>query len=321
MALSEQQLGWKPTFQREQGTEEPPASPGVSVPPGLGRPSFWRRIAMRFRNRVALVRSRIGFVIRPAQEPHGLPGPLVVSITSYPKRFKTLTFTLRSLLSQSVRPEKVVLWVGRDAIPGLPDAVRQLQSHGLEIRETDDIGPFTKIIPALQEFPDAFIVTADDDVFYPPDWLARLVKAWPGDFNRIVCHRAHRVTFAPNGVPLPYAQWRFEVSGPETSDSLFPTGVGGVLYPPGSLGAGVLDRAAFEALCPKADDLWLYFMGRMSGSTYMLIGPHRPIALWPGSQRVALYHGNVVDGGNQIQLDRLIAHFGWPSPPAPPHAG
>ena len=55
-------------------------------------------LSLHFRNRMALVRSRIGFVIRTAQEPHGLPGPLVVSITSYPKRFKTLAFTLRSLL-------------------------------------------------------------------------------------------------------------------------------------------------------------------------------------------------------------------------------
>lgn len=256
--------------------------------------------------------SRIGFARRGEGEQHGLPRPLIVSITSYPKRFETLAPTLRSLLSQRIRPDKVVLWTAPETMHLLPENVLELQPFGLDIRPTEDIGPFTKIVPALKAFPDAFIATADDDVFYGREWLAMMVKAWPGDFHHIVCHRAHRVTYAADGKPKPYAQWTFEVSGPETSDSLFPTGVGGVLYPPGSLGTTVVERELFQALCPQADDLWLYFMGRRSGSRYVLVGPRRPVVNWPGSQRVALYHANVRDGGNQVQLERLIAHFGWP---------
>jgi len=45
----------------------------------------------------------------------------------------------------------------------LPADVLELAPFGLDIRPTEDIGPFTKIVPALKAFPDAFIATADDD--------------------------------------------------------------------------------------------------------------------------------------------------------------
>ena len=42
---------------------------------------------------------------------HSLNGKLVVSLTSYPDRYKTLNFTLRTILSQSIKPDKILLWI------------------------------------------------------------------------------------------------------------------------------------------------------------------------------------------------------------------
>jgi len=45
---------------------------------------------------------------------------------------------------------------------------------------------YKKMVPALLEAPGAYIVTADDDVYYPADWLEKLVAhACAG----VVCHR------------------------------------------------------------------------------------------------------------------------------------
>ena len=52
---------------------------------------------------------------------HRLPSELIVSLTSYPPRFKTLHLTIKSLLDQTVRPDRIILWIGRGAMDLIPD--------------------------------------------------------------------------------------------------------------------------------------------------------------------------------------------------------
>ncbi len=115
--------------------------------------------------------------IRPAER-HSLPGKLVVSLTSYPPRFATLGLTLRSLLLQDVRPDVLVLWVSVADRKLLPRSVTSLQQFGLVISECEDVKSYNKIIPALKAYPDAFIITADDDMRYPEGWLPQFVNEY-----------------------------------------------------------------------------------------------------------------------------------------------
>ncbi len=240
--------------------------------------------------------------------PHRLPGRLIVSLTSYPPRYATLSLTLRSLLSQRVRPDRTILWVAHGHAAALPPAVTDLVPFGLEVRECDDIRSFKKIIPALEAFPDAFIVTADDDQYYPPEWLAELERGYLANPGSIVCHRARVMRFDERGAPLAYRSWRRAVSPAEAP--LLPTGFGGVLYPPHSLAPQVSDRELFEALCPEADDLWLKWMSAAAGTRVTLMMSNGPRYSWPNSQRVALARANVRKGGNDRQAAALAGRFG-----------
>ena len=172
--------------------------------------------------------------------PHGLPTELIVSLTSFPPRFGILSLTLRSFLLQTVKADHTVLWIAHADIASLPKDVTDLQAAGLEIRTTDDTKSYKKIVPALDAFPDAFICTADDNVYYWPTWLEQLVNGLllepPTTMKRVVvCHRAHRITLDPQGHFRPYQHWLQDVFETGKSTSLFPTGMGGVLYPPGIL--------------------------------------------------------------------------------------
>ncbi len=201
------------------------------------------------------------------QRAHALPGPLVVSVTSYPKRFPTLAKTLRSLLDQTVRADRTVLWLANDDTA--PADVRALTTHGFEIRFTTDLRSYKKIIPALSEWPEAYICIADDDTYYEPNWLQSLVSGVaPGVIS---CRRAHRPR-RYNGRLAPYSNWEWSIIGDGRIEDLFPTGCGGVLYPPNSLDRQVLDEATFQRLCPHADDVWLYMMARKAGSFYRQVG-------------------------------------------------
>lgn len=242
--------------------------------------------------------------------PHTLPAPLVVSLTSYLPRFSTLDLTLRCLLSQSVAPDAVVLWVSPEDRPKLPPRVTRLQKFNLVVREHRDIGPFTKIVPALKAYPDAFILTADDDVAYPRDWAHHLVSAYAGTTD-IICRRAHRIRHE-GGRLLPYVEWDRDITEEDAGPLISPTGHGGVLYPPGALPPQTTDEAQFTRLCPKADDVWLYWMAARAGRTFRRIGPPHVFRTWPRSQSVALYRTNVGQAENDSQIAAMVAAFGLP---------
>lgn len=245
-------------------------------------------------------------------KPHGLPGALIVSLTSIPRRFASLHLTLRCLLDQTVAPDAVILWLSEGDLDRLPANVTSLQGSELTIRTAAETGPYRKIMPALAAFPEAHIVTADDDAYYGRRWLEGLVREARLGEREVLCRRAHGIRLDGRGMPLPYIEWDYELRQPEASRRVFATGVGGVLYPPGLFRGEALNAGLYRAICPTADDLWLYWMALRSGAICRKIGPRRAMALWPGTQRVNLNQINVNQHGNDRRIGNLIARFGFP---------
>lgn len=249
--------------------------------------------------------------------PHGLPGELIVSLTSYPARFDTLHLCIRSLLDQTIRPDRVILWVSHADAAAVPRKVRALASHGLEVRAVEDTRSYKKLVDALAAFPGAFIATADDDIYYARDWLETLAAGVEPGSHSVICHRAHRIPSAPGGLP-PYLSWQWDVqdeAARQPSVDLVATGVGGILYPPRALHADTTDSAAFMSLCPRGDDLWFYWMARRTGATYRKVGGPFVQRMLPGSQEEALFNQNA-GGAYDEQIARLSARYGLPNDPS-----
>lgn len=243
--------------------------------------------------------------------PHGLNAPLIVSLTSYPARFGTLLPTLRALTRQSVRPDRMILWLDPGDEAALPAEVRLLD--GLEVRTCPEWRSYKKLVPTLLETPDAYVVTADDDIYYPADWLEQLEAAAAGG-ARVACHRAHRVIMAEGG-PAAYEEWNHNIDMPESGPLVLPTGVSGVLYAPGVFHPDVTRAELFESLAPSADDIWFYWMHRLCGSRPVKIGGRARIIEWGGSQAVNLRSENRPaegQGGNDRAIAALLDRYGWP---------
>lgn len=248
---------------------------------------------------------------KPPARRHGLPNTLVVSLTSYRPRFPNLATTLKCLLYQSIKPDAVVLWVDRNNIEYLPDDVKRLRGDGLEIEVCEELHSFAKIIPSLIRYPAAFIATADDDTFYPRTWLEDLVRSYRTDVREIVCHRARIIRLEPDGTPKPYTEW--PIADCDTpAELVFPTGAGGVLYPPTYLHPDVTNIEKFRQLCPFADDVWLFWMAVRNQVRFRKIGSNPPMISWPGTQAVSLWQENVVRAGNDQQIANMIRCYGIP---------
>ena len=216
---------------------------------------------------------------------------------------------------QSVKPDHLELWVTDKDFAALPDAVLALRAHGLSIRTCVDLRSYKKIVPALAAHPGAIIVTADDDAHYPRTWLEELVNAYDPGAKEVLCHRAHEMKFRQSGRPTCYREWTFDTGDTAASRTIFPTGLGGVLYPPDVFIRDVTRRDLFEAYCPTADDVWLFWMASLNGARCRKIGPVRRFILWRGGQDVALCNDNLLGGdANDIQIDAMIAAYGVPPP-------
>ena len=245
--------------------------------------------------------------------PHGLPGELIVSLTSYPPRFPTLSLTLKSLIDQSVRADRLILWIGHDDMASLPEDVKALELRGLQIVATQDLGPFTKLIPTLSAYPSAFIVSADDDVYYPPTWLRRLVEGSKANLGAIITMRAHLANQTPQGRFVSYSNWDLETRKTQSQSGgrpLFLTGVGGVLYPPASLADEVFDERTFKELAPFADDVWFFWMAGLKGTQIVRADGRFDLVTWPSSQEVGLYQENLLGDRNDRQIRAMEQRYG-----------
>lgn len=298
-------------------------TPGERRPPRsvfsyLFRQITFRKRRKRRRDHIALGRAmaQIAAFPRNADAPrHGLPGELIISLTSYPGRFDSLHLTLMSLLDQTVKADRILLWIAHDDAALLPDAVKALVGDRLEIRTCEDLRNFKKILPALRAHPDAFITICDDDSYYPPDWLAGIVSHYDADNPSIVCTRAHQWKSDRDGMPVPYEKWPRNVAAPWTAQprhDLLPTGNGGVLYPPGALPADTLNDDLRQKLCATSDDVWLFFMSRKGGFPVRRVpGKKRHYLEWPHSQAQALWSFHRW-GKKDEHLRDMARHFGTP---------
>lgn len=195
----------------------------------------------------------------------------------------------------------------------MPKQVLDLKCFGLEIRVCADLKSYKKLIPARAALPGCFYVTADDDSYYPPDWLDSLVYAFDPASPAIIAARSHLAFLEADGRLRPYAEWVFASHlqrAIEPNTRLFPTGVGGVLYPPAAFHPDVDDVEAFLATCPTADDVWFFWMSRRAGTEQR--AALRPFVhvCWPSSQAVGLVHQNVEMGRNDAQIRAMEARYG-----------
>ena len=190
----------------------------------------------------------------------------VVSLTSIPSRLRFLDLTIRSLMAQSIRPGKILLWLHEDLRGKEPKALRSLVGEMFSIHYSGLTCSHRKLIHTLELYPHAVIVTCDDDQLYPNNWLERLVedhKRFPGE---IIANECKSILCSADGETLPYKQWPGKIDAGFSDASLMPVGYGGVLYPPDSLLPEVTDSVVFLQLAPKADDLWFKAMSFLKGT-------------------------------------------------------
>lgn len=196
---------------------------------------------------------------------------VIVSLTSFPAAIPYAAKAIQSILQGNILPDKVILYLtfaqfGEESIPQeLTDMAKQ--NPLFEIRDyPKDIRSYRKLIPAIKDFPDAIIVTIDDDVAYHKNMLRDLLLLHEQMPDAVLAHRAKLMK--PGA---PYRKWRkyrwyhFLTKRIHRNFKNIQTGVGGVLYPPNSLNKEMLDIDLFTQIAPTTDDIWFWAAGVANG--------------------------------------------------------
>jgi hypothetical protein len=222
---------------------------------------------------------------------------IIVSLTTFSKRISTVHICIKTLLNQSVKPDKIILYLGEDVADNeIGEELKKLCSYGLEISTGNiDIKPHKKYYFAMQQYPDDIIITVDDDIAYERDLIKKLLKGHELYPNAVICRRARIIRRNSDGCLLPYREWDLckDVKMRERYD-LLPTGCGGVLYPPHCLDEQVFNISEIKSLCLNMDDLWLRFMAVKKGTPVVLVDPFvRFMCELPTTQNCALFKTNL----------------------------
>lgn len=236
--------------------------------------------------------------------------PVVVSLTSIPSRMKRLHVVIRSLLDQSVRPEKIVLWLNESQKGNIPAKLHQLEGDLFEIRFTPLTCSHKKLIHTIPLYTDTPIVTCDDDFIYHPKWLESLYQEHLERPNTVLANHVRTITYDSNGALLSYKEWAYHPATDATSTMLLAIGGKGVLYPPNALDERYDKVDLFLDLAPKADDLWFKAMELLKGTPVRLSGRpvSEPIPI-ARTQKVSLKKENIGGDKNKKQWLALEQYF------------
>lgn len=247
-------------------------------------------------------------VIKPVED-------IIISLTTYPPRIKTVEQTIKTLLNQTCEYKKIVLILKNNDFPNrekdLPDNLRKLAGGKFEfLWVSEDLRSYSKLIPTLHEYPEDIIVTADDDLLYEKDWLEKLYKAYTKNPALLHVHRAHRVTFENKKTIKPYLKWDRNIQNVKPSFNNFFTGGSGALFPPNVLNKDIFNKDLFQKLAPTADDIWFWAMAVLNDTKINVIkGNNSSLNLVEGSQKTGLCYINIDKNQNDVQLQNVLNYY------------
>jgi hypothetical protein len=244
-----------------------------------------------------------------------------VSLTTISPRIARLAPVIRSILAQDMPPARVLIHLSRtpylldQGITDLPaDLAALVDGTRVQVVWVENTGPYRKILPwaAAHIGTDRWVVTADDDTLYPPDWLARLVSARQ-DTGAVTAWSGHAIVRKGARV-AGYGRWFGAplLDGPALH--VLPIGKDGVLYSGRDFPPDLLDIATAQTIAPTADDLWLRWHMARAGVLAQVVGQGEALpevakggpSLWRAFNR---------EGGNDAVVAALEAHFaetyGW----------
>lgn len=284
----------------------------------LGQNDFWGRfLALLFRKIAPFYYNVTSIFCASGLAKNKNQVPFIVSLTTFPSRIDKVWLVIETILRQKQKPDKIILWLYKGEFnekKSLPSRLLGLEKRGLEIRFCDEnLMPHKKYYYTMLEYPEANVVTVDDDMFYPPDLLFKLMKFHKQYPAAIVCPVTRKIEIE-NIKMEHYQNWKYTSKNSLPSFTNLMIGVGGVFYPSNSLYPDVLDLEKLKRFALKADDLWLKIMSLKNNTKVVsLAGEYNRFyipVLHDNDKRLMDF--NIGEGQNDLIFNQLMEYYQIP---------
>lgn len=237
---------------------------------------------------------------------------IIISLTTFPARINRVWLVIESILRQQVKPDMILLWLSKEqfsSLDVLPYHLLKLQERGLEIRFCDtNLRAHTKYFYTMLEFPDDVVITVDDDIIYNTCLIKHLIELYKKYPLTICCCRGWKITVTNNDIEK-YKGWKIINDERLPSFDIFPTGVGGVLYPPHSLYKDTFNLDLIKELCFYADDVWLNAMSHLQGTKCAKTSYSSHYLPIKFKNKTRLRDVNVSGSANDVQINNVREYY------------
>lgn len=238
---------------------------------------------------------------------------ITASLTTFPGRIDTVYYAIKSIMLQTYKPDRIVLWLASSQFPEkvLPKNLLDLKTRGLEIRYCEDYRSHKKYINALlEQKKDELVITFDDDIIYNAKTIERAYNKHKEYPKAIVSNLAKIVKCDNEGKIMPYKYWTKNPSSKQPSMGLSPLTGSGCLYPYGVMCDLAFNWDIIKDNALTADDIWICFMAKKSGTPIVEVDkPQIRFSTIISSQETCLGETNVEQGGNDIIVQKLSSIF------------
>ena len=236
---------------------------------------------------------------------------LTCSLTTFPDRIDTVQYTIKSLFNQSVKPDRIILWLATSEFEHieLPESIHALVQRGLEIRYCDNYyghKRYYKLIEEQQE--NECIIMFDDDIIFPYYLIERLYDKWRQFPDCIICDRGQLITFEGNMVVDPRCWSATSNEGiDEPSYKILASPGGGCLLPPRSLYKDAANTELISKYALKTGDVWLMFQAVQNDTRIVRTHKyHRIFILTEKTQTVQLGRDAIYSGRYMKSFEALL---------------
>lgn len=206
-------------------------------------------------------------------------GDLIVSMTTYPARSRDAARVWNSILSQQADiPFRCMMILYEGDFPGrkLPYWLREPVDLGqVEVLwYQKNLRSHLKLLPVMKEYPDADVITIDDDMTKPQGWLQNMIdehRRWPEDI--ISCSYTFYLDSdfrwqRMKDLPQKNAQGKNSVPSLVFQFSRICSGHG-TLFPAHTYdGTGFFDEDEAMRLVPTCDETWMWMWAMLAGKNF-----------------------------------------------------
>jgi hypothetical protein len=249
---------------------------------------------------------------------------IYISLTSIFKNQTILLDTLQSILSQTLLPEKIFLYLSEE--PFILDSGFQNKeitnielSNFLEenkeliqVNWVENEGSYRKLLPLLKEKweEDCIIISIDDDTIYDNN----LIKNMVNDYNEYKCVINYR-GFTPNMSILEEFDYNIRKKLIKKHIYNFPTGKGGILYKPQffhKTNELIFNKNLYLNMSSKQDDIWFYII-RIKNDIECFIDK-KPYMIKNLSNNGLFVFFNKENNQNTVVFHNILHHFSFKTP-------